>query len=69
MIISMKYLNKLDIKDGVKRKIKSEIKEDERNEREEIMEKIGITSEYIDECMIERYWMNVYRLGLENEEN
>lgn len=40
--------------------------------RDEIVadwEKIGITSEYIDECMIERYWMNVYRLGLKNEEN
>ena len=38
--------------------------------RDEIVknwEEFGITSEYSDECMVERYWMNVYRLGLKNE--
>jgi len=38
--------------------------------RDEIVEdwsKIGIISEYKDECLVERYWFNIYRLGFENE--
>lgn len=38
--------------------------------RDEIVEdwsKIGIVSKYEDECLVERYWFNIYQLGLENE--
>lgn len=38
--------------------------------RDEIVDnwdKIGIKSEYEDECLVERYWFNIYHLGLDNE--
>lgn len=38
--------------------------------RDEIVDnwsRIGIKSEYEDECLVERYWFNIYHLGLENE--
>lgn len=39
--------------------------------RDEIVENwshTGISSVYEDECLIERYWINIYKLGLENEQ-
>lgn len=38
--------------------------------RDEIVDnwdKIGIKSEYENECLVERYWFNIYHLGLGNE--